>query len=159
MSEFTSMIQVGDKFVRDTFNGCQIRMDSDLATTADIKYINEDGTATVLFGFKKSIDRIETYPIESFFIKGRGWKLVDRPANLNVKIDRYDLDFHGQHGEDAYMRKDATGEYVLYEDVERIIGKLQAVLDARQKRCEELARQVNTAHETLDKIEKLAGDV
>ncbi|QYM72870.1 hypothetical protein K1X45_15795 [Pseudochrobactrum sp. Wa41.01b-1] len=47
-------------------------------------------------------------------------------------LQRYDLDFHGLHGEDAYMRKDETGEYVLHSEAAKII----AAKDARIKELE-----------------------
>lgn len=37
-----------------------------------------------------------------------------------MHLKRYDLDFHGQHGEDAFIGEDAEGAYVKFEDVERL---------------------------------------
>ncbi|KAB0538085.1 hypothetical protein [Pseudochrobactrum saccharolyticum] len=44
-------------------------------------------------------------------------------------LQRYDLDFHGLHGEDAYMRKDETGEYVLHSEAAKIIAEQAAEIE------------------------------
>lgn len=44
-------------------------------------------------------------------------------------VERFELDFHGLYGEDAYMAKAENGEFVRYSDYADLEAKLAAVHD------------------------------
>lgn len=51
---------------------------------------------------------------------------------------RYGLDFHGLHGEDAFIGKDPEGDYVLYKDYSVVRKRLELVL----QKIAEIAKDV-----------------
>lgn len=53
-------------------------------------------------------------------------------------LKRYALDYHGSHGEDAYMAEDPDGEWCKVEDVKKIL----AALELEEATTNDLAKEV-----------------